>query len=92
MNLKRLALEMNDLARTGSWPQLTSGFWRCPLSMNHRSTEGLAKARSVWSARGLPPLSRAQKAGASSSSLPKKSSAEHLSKIVLLLSSDRVCV
>src|SRR5438093_741238 len=34
MNLKRLALEMNDLGKTGSWPQLTSGFWRCLLPMN----------------------------------------------------------
>src|SRR6266581_3694784 len=34
MNLKRLALEMNDLGKTGSWSQLTSGFWRLPLPMN----------------------------------------------------------
>src|SRR5436309_15047664 len=34
MNLKRLALEMNDLGKTGSWPRFTSGFWRCPLPMN----------------------------------------------------------
>src|SRR6266496_5530311 len=34
LNLKRLALEMNDLGRTGSWVQSASKSWRSRLSMN----------------------------------------------------------
>src|SRR6266446_6470320 len=36
MNLKTLALEMNDLGKTGSWVQSASKSWRSRLSMNHR--------------------------------------------------------
>src|SRR6266480_829426 len=34
MNLKVVCLQSNDLRKPGSWPQLTSEFWRCSLSMN----------------------------------------------------------
>src|SRR5256885_9094641 len=37
MNLKVVCLQSNDLRKPGSWPQLTSEFWRCSLSMNHPS-------------------------------------------------------
>ena len=34
MNRKMRSLISNGLCISGSWPQLTSDFWRCPLSMN----------------------------------------------------------
>ncbi len=41
MNLKVVCLQSNDLRKPGSWPQLTSEFWRCSLSMNLRLAEGV---------------------------------------------------
>jgi len=34
MNRTRNSLEMHGAIEDGSWPQLTSQFWRCSLSMN----------------------------------------------------------
>jgi len=36
MNRTRNSLEMNGAIEDGSWPQLTSKFWRCSLSMNRK--------------------------------------------------------
>jgi len=47
MNRTRNSLEMNGAIEDGSWPQLTSKFWRCSLSMNqprHRIGAGFGKA------------------------------------------------
>src|SRR5439155_661542 len=40
MNRTRNSLEMNETIKKGSWPQLTSNFWRCSLSMNRVPSGG----------------------------------------------------